>query len=187
MNARGKMPQINDLSNSPAKQWFAVYTYFRREKSACRELSKAGIECFIPLAHKTKKYGRKIKHYQVPLINHYIFVKISDTSSSTVLSCRDVIKFIRFSGELAPVPEREIDLLKRICGESNVSAIRFSRPDTPGQEVEIVSGNLAGTTARLIQFKNNDQVVIDLQYIGCSLYLELSVAQLRLIETSVID
>ena len=178
------MPQNKDRIKLPVNNWFAVYTYFRREKSACVELEKAGIEVYVPLTGRTRRYGRRIRHSQVPLIPHYIFVRINDTQKKSVLACRDVIRIIGFAGKPAPVPAAEIDALKLICGSDVVNAVSHIRPDAIGQDVEIMVGRLAGMRARLLRFKNNDQVVIDLEHIGCSFHLELGLSQLRLVGTS---
>lgn len=169
------MPQLQD-QRMPEKHWFAVYTFFRREKSAVAYLRKLDIECFIPLINQTKKYERKVKHYSIPLINHYIFVYIKATDFNKVLSCRDVIRLVQFGNGPSPVPKAEIDILKRVSGEKALVAVESLRPKSIGQEVEIIQGNLAGLTGRLIQIKNNNQVLIDLNHIGYSIKLEVHVS-----------
>lgn len=172
------LPQYDHMIND--KHWFAVYTYFRREKSAITSLKKSGIECFIPLLYKTKKYERKIKQYQVPLINHYIFVNIGKKDFTTVLQCRDVIRFIKFGPTPTEIPEKEIAILKRISGDLSIKSIDSVRPNRIGQEVEIISGNLVGIKGTLVQMRNNKQVLIDLNQIGYSIKLEIHISALSL-------
>lgn len=159
-------------------QWYAVYTYFRREKSAIAALKKEGIDCFIPLIQKSKRYERKIKHYQIPLINHYIFVHIPKKDFGRVLKTRDVIRFISLGSKPNPIPEGEIDVLKRISGESCFKEVMQTEPNQIGQEVEILRGNLAGLKGRLLELKNKNQVVIDLNHIGYSIRLEINISDL---------
>jgi len=181
-----KIPQHQDQMINK-KRWFAVYTYFRREKSAISALEKLGIECFIPLMNKTKKYDRKIKHYSVPLINHYIFVKVSEVDFNTVLGSRDVIRFIKFGSKPSPIPDSEINILKRICGEHSILDIEALQPSKIGQEVEVISGNLVGLKGRLVQIRNNKQVLIDLNHIGYSIRLEIGISALSCIHQSALQ
>jgi len=176
-----KMPQhFNQKVNE--KHWFAVYTYFRREKSAVSALQKNNIQCFIPLLQRTKRYERKIKHYQVPLINQYIFVYIKQDEINKVLECRDVIRFIRFGKKPSPIPAEEISILKRISGEKSLKDILALRPSKPGEVVEIIRGNLAGLRGRLVQLRNKDQVLIDLHHMAYSIKLEIKISDLSLIQ-----
>jgi transcription antitermination factor NusG len=163
------------------KRWYAVYTYFRREKSAIAALKKEGIDCFIPLIQKSKRYERKIKHYQIPLINHYIFVHIAENEFGRVLKNRDVIRFISLGNKPSPIPTEEIEVLKRISGESCLRDVKHRQPSKVGQEVEILSGNLAGLKGRLLALKNSNQVLIDLNHIGYSIHLEINISDLSLI------
>ena len=180
------MPQIIDHLHNTEKRWFAVYCYYKREKTALLELKNKGIDAFVPLISKTKKYERKIKHFRVPLINHYVFVRISKSEYNSVLEARDVIRFIKFSKDLISIPCEEIEILKRFTGESTFGFPEVVKPGKTGEEVEIISGNLAGIRAKLIKIKNNDQVVIDLKQLAFSLQLEISISQLKKINNPIL-
>lgn len=63
-------------------RWFAVYTRSKSEKVVKRLLDQKNIENYLPLQKVTRRYTRKIKSYEIPLISCYIFVKIAKNNMS---------------------------------------------------------------------------------------------------------
>ena len=59
---------INQLSFTE-ERWFAVYTKYKCEKYVVEQLNKKGISAYLPLVTKVRRYNRKVKKYNVPLIN----------------------------------------------------------------------------------------------------------------------
>ena len=159
-------------------RWFAVYTPFRREKSALKELEKRGIECYAPLVERVRKYERKIKTHHIPLINNYVFVRITKSEYVEVLKSRDVLDFVRFDRAIIAIPEEEIRLLQRIVGESSDVEAAHKKPSV-GQRVEIIGGKLTGISGVVREEKGKHQVLVDLETLGWSLCLEVHPKYLR--------
>ncbi|MDX1686296.1 MAG: UpxY family transcription antiterminator [Saprospiraceae bacterium] len=153
-------------------RWFAIYTPYKREKSAIKMLRQKGIECYVPLVEKVRRYQRKVKSFQVPLMNNYIFVRITRSQYIDVLEVRDVSWFVRLSDEIIAVPQEEIDLLKRVAGETGKVYSHHERPKV-GQNVEIIGGKLTGLSGVVRQDLGKNQVLIDLDTLGWSLQLEV--------------
>ncbi|HFA47928.1 MAG TPA: UpxY family transcription antiterminator [Bacteroidetes bacterium] len=159
-------------------KWFAVYTRSKSEKVVHRLLSNKGIECYLPLQKVTRRYTRKIKSYEIPLITCYIFVKIVKDQYIPVLETENVVKFIRLARNLIAIPEKEIDILKLVVGEGeNVEAHmgRFSE----GDEVEIIGGRLTGLKGKLIEIQGKKQMVVELDNVGYSLKMNIDISLLR--------
>ena len=167
----------NHLSKSE-KRWFAIYTKYKAEKFVEKQLTKKGIHAYLPLIHKSKRYSRKIKHYQVPLINCYAFVCIDSTEYVPVLETEHVLSFIKQGKNLISIPQREIDLLKRIVNSENEA---FAEPlyFSQGMEVEIIKGQLTGLKGYLIDQKNKNEFVVELHSLGIQLKIEINPAYLR--------
>jgi transcription antitermination factor NusG len=163
----------NSLIN-PGKQWHAVYTLYRHEKKIAEELQKKGIEVYIPLVNRVRRYNRKIKRYEVPLINNYVFLKISPEQYIIILNAFGVIKFIKNAGKISVIPEYEIDYLKLITGEmQNVEAESLNRIDLTGRDVMIIEGPLLGLKAKVIDRSNNNVLILTLENIGYNLIFEI--------------
>lgn len=167
----------NHLHVSEPK-WFAVYTRSKSEKVVKRLLASKNIECYLPLQKVTRRYTRKIKSYEIPLISCYIFVKIVKDQYVPVLETENVVKFIRLSKNLLAIPEKEIDLLKLVVGEGeNVEAQMGSFVE--GDEVEVVGGKLTGIRGKLIEKQGKKQMVVELDTVGYSLKMNIDIALLR--------
>ena len=167
----------NHLHPSDPK-WFAVYTRSKSEKVVKRLLSNKDIECYLPLQKVTRRYVRKIKTHEIPLISCYIFVKITKGQYVPVLETENVVKFIRFAKNLIAIPEEEMDLLKLVVGEGeNVEAHlgQFIEGDT----VEVVGGKLTGIRGRLVEKQGKKQMVVELESVGYSLKMNIDISLLR--------
>ncbi|MBK9564384.1 MAG: UpxY family transcription antiterminator [Saprospiraceae bacterium] len=66
---------LNQLSDIELR-WFAVYTKYKCEKYVQDHLNKKNVQTYLPLIQKTRRYTRKVKHLEVPMINCYVFVHI---------------------------------------------------------------------------------------------------------------
>ncbi len=178
----GKMSKttehINHLSKDQPK-WFAVYTKYKCEKYIVDNLKSKNIEAYLPLLNVTKKYTSKIKKYQVPLINSYVFVKITKDNYLKVLQTEYVMNFVKIRKNLISIPEEEINLLKRIVGEYQESITSEAIDWIEGQEVEVVAGSLTGLKGRLIEKKNKNRFAVNLNHIGIQLQIEIEPGLLR--------
>ncbi|MCB9282495.1 MAG: UpxY family transcription antiterminator [Lewinellaceae bacterium] len=150
-------------------RWFAVYTRYKCEKMVFRQLVQKKISVYLPLQKHTRRYTRKIRTVELPLISCYIFVKITKDDYVRVLETENVQGFVRFSKNLISIPEYEIDLMKRILGENwEVQAEKTSF--VAGDEVEIAVGNLVGMKGILVEAdENKSQVLVELERLGYTL------------------
>lgn len=159
-------------------RWFAVYTKYKREKIVLKRLQEQGIQTYLPIQKLTRRYERKVKTVELPLISCYIFTRITKKHYVPVLNTADVLHFVKFSQNLIAIPDREIRLLQRIVGEgTDVEA--EPKSILVGEEVEIVSGNLAGIRGTLLQKDRKKNFVIELNSIGYALHLSVEPALLK--------
>lgn len=175
----------NHLSDTEAR-WFAVYTSYKREKIALRQLQRKGITAYVPIQKLTRRYSRKIKHVELPLISGYVFVKILKKEYVKVLETEYVIRFISFSKNLLSIPEEEIELMRRVLGEGlevNAEKTTFYEGDL----VEIAAGNLMGLQGTLVSLEGKNQVLIDLVYLGYTLQINIDPNLLRKLDARSAD
>ncbi len=154
-------------------KWFAVYTRFKCEKMAFRQMARKGIAVYLPLQQHTRKYNRKIRVVELPLISCYLFVKITKAQYVQVLETENVQGFVRFAQNLISIPDHEIDLMKRILGETwevNAEKTTFVK----GDEVEIAVGNLTGMKGTLVEADDEKtQVLVELERLGYTLRISV--------------
>ncbi len=172
------LPKYENHLHATEPKWFAIYTRSKGEKVVHKLLTTKQIECYLPLQKVTRRYTRKIKTYEVPLITCYAFVRIIKGQYIPVLETQNVVKFIRIAKNLIAIPDEEINLLKRIVGEGyelEAEAGTFNQ----GDEVEIIGGKLTGLRGKLVDTKGKKQMVVELANVGYSFKMNIDVSLLR--------
>jgi len=173
-----KTPEFENHLDNVEPKWFAVYTRFKSEKVVARLLDTKKITNYLPLQTVTRRYTRKIKVHEIPLISCYIFVKITKAEYVPVLETENVVTFLKFAKNLLSIPDREIEILRRVAGDGiEVEA----EPNTfhEGDLVEIVGGKLTGLRGKLVEKQGKKQMVIELETIGYSLKMSIDVTLLQ--------
>ena len=159
--------------NSQVPLWFAVSAKFRSEKFVCKQLTKKGITAYVPLQKRVKKYNRKSRIYDIPVINCYVFVKITMAEYIKVLDTPYVNYFIKSGNDIKAIRQEEIDILKKICGtdlEVQVRPYEFHA----GMQVRINSGNLTGLKGVIISKAGKKEFLINLENLGLQLQLQVN-------------
>lgn len=159
-------------------QWYAIHTKYKCEKYVVAQLQKKNIEAYVPLLHQRKQYVRKIKDVALPLINCYAFVFISKKEYVSVLSTQYALGFLKIGGKISPIPEAEMQLMKKVVGEKHVLSI--SPIDWAiGDPVEVIGGSLTGVRGKLVAKKGKKEFIVDLSTIGFQLQMDIEDHYLR--------
>lgn len=158
-------------------RWFAIYTPHRREKLVDKRLKDQGITSYVPLLRFTRRYLRKVRHVELPLINGYVFTKITRSHYVPVLETPDVINFVKFNKNLLAIPDAEIKLLQRIVGEGIEVETTPISAFQPGDQVEIIAGNLTGIKGKFLK-KQGKNFIVELSNMGFALHIEVDPALL---------
>lgn len=168
---------VNDLHKSEYR-WFAIYTKYKAEKHIIESLRKKGIVAYTPLLRKSKRYVRKVKSYEVPLLNCYVFVYICEKEYIKVLETTYVVNYVKIRKNLVAIPQKEIDLLKRVVGE--FEEVSLTNEDYKiGDPVEVVGGNLTGLKGLLININGKKDFLINLEKSGFKLLINIDPKLIR--------
>jgi len=167
----------NHLHATEAR-WFAVRTGFRKEKIVHKRLNSKGIISYLPLYKVIRRYERKVKHLELPLINSYLFVKITKADYVRVLETEQVHAFVQFNRNLIAIPKSEIDTVRRVLGEEMEVAV-VEEKYRKGDQVEVIGGRLTGLHGELIDGEGQKRLIIRLENIGVGLEVEVDAKYLR--------
>lgn len=162
----------NHLDGQKPK-WFAVYTRYKREKIVSKELSRLGIENYLPLQKFYRSYERKKKIVELPLFSCYLFVKITKQEFRKVEDLDGVVKFVNFSNNLISIPEEEVLIIKRIVGEGTELEVEEQKFEE-GDYVEVIRGSLNGLKGKLLHKKSKKNFLIELDKVGYNIKLEIN-------------
>ena len=160
---------IKDQIPLDKKEWYAVKCKYRCEKRLMQEFLALDIETYVPIQKKLKLYTSGKKRVESVLISSHIFVRIDRASYMDVLQHIHVYGFLHFSNHLIAIKEYEIDIMKRVVGES--SDIRIDSTDyNIGDEVQVIGGELTGLTGQLVD-QTNHNFKISLSSLGMGLLI----------------
>jgi len=162
--------------------WVAVYTVARHEKVIAQQFEERNIETFLPLYRSVHRWKDRKKEVELALFPSYVFVRISALRKLHVLQVPGVVNIVTFNGELAVLPEQEINALRngldnQLCAEP-WPYLRV------GKRVRVIRGPMAGAKGILSRKKDRYRVVISVDVLMRSIAVEVDVTDLELIHSS---
>ncbi len=168
------MQHINENmeNNKNSYNWYAIRVKSRSEKKVNADLIEQNIEAYVPLQRKLRVWSDRKKWVEMPLISGYVFVYISRKEYEAVLRIYNVVSYIYFEGKAAIIREEDINLLKRMLGQSDVELEVTAEQFKPGQVVEIIAGPLLGVVGELIEFKGKNKVALRIPPLGYTVLIE---------------
>jgi len=135
-------------------QWIAIRSKPRSEKVAVSELTKKGIETFLPLIKKRQQWSDRSKWVEFPLFPSYLFAKIELKNSIYVLQTQGVNTIIKFSSKVVVVDDVVVKSLKlALEGGFELHSIKNFMI---GQNVQVVDGPMKGARGIVNGKKKND-------------------------------
>lgn len=156
-------------------KWYAVYTKSRSEKRVQLELNEKGIENFLPMQRKLRKWSDRKKWVDTPVISGYVFVRICNKQYFEVLKTEGVVAFVRFENAPAVIRDEHIDLIKRLLHQHQVDVKSVKKPYKHGDPVEIIAGPLLGVQGKLIRHRNTSRVIVQLENTELIFMLEIGI------------
>jgi transcription termination/antitermination protein NusG len=156
-----------NLPNSAASPWLALYVKPRHEKHVACMLRGNGYDEFVPLySHRTPS-----RTTELPLFPSYVFCRFDENRRFPVLKIPGVFGIVEFGGRPARVPEEEIAALKRVIA---AGIAREPWPAlTAGARVRIAAGPLQGVEGVVVTHKNSSRLIVSVDLLNRSVAVEL--------------
>ncbi|HWR99995.1 MAG TPA: UpxY family transcription antiterminator [Prolixibacteraceae bacterium] len=164
------------------QNWHAIYVHSRSEKKVHAELARKGIESFLPLQRKLRQWSDRKKWVEMPLISGYVFVRITRKFYDLVLQTDNVMQYVRFEGKAAVIRDQDIEILKRMLGQSEVEVEITMEDLIPGAMVEINSGPMMGFRGELISFHGNNKVALRIAPLGFTVMVQSPAENLSIVK-----
>lgn len=149
------------MNNNEDRKWYVLYTMPQHEKKIAIYLTKQGIEYYLPLIKRKRKWSDRIKIIDFPLFPGYIFLYISYTGEHLrALQYPGALAFVRKKGAPADIAEETINSLKIMVERSKDVRSEIDDNFPPGQEVQVRFGPLKGVTGVVVRIKNKSRLYI---------------------------
>jgi transcription antitermination factor NusG len=160
------------LNKDTVYQWFALYTRAKAEKKVCEELRQKGLEVYLPLRKELRQWSDRKKWIEIPVINSYVFVNITQADYLRVFDSQGVIAYVARKGKAVPIPACEIEAMRRMV-ESNITFNVETSTIRKGQIITVASGPLKGITGEVIDVLGAKKLYLRISHIGYTLVVNL--------------
>jgi len=156
------------------KVWSAIYVSSRAEKKIGESLNAKNIEAYVPIIKTMRQWSDRKKMVELPLMNGYVFVKITPNENDKVMQTKGVVNFVRSEGKIAVIRDLEINRLKQLIDLGyQMEAEAINRTYKEGDKVKITSGALKGIEGFVVESKESRQIEVLLESIGQCIRVKL--------------
>lgn len=157
--------------------WFAIWTRSRHEQVVREQLEQKGFDAFLPTIPKWSRWKDRKKRIVWPLFPGYCFARFDPKDRLPILKCAGVVTIVSFDGDIAPIPEVEIDGIRTLVqSDLQYDPCPFIRE---GMMVEVVHGPLKGVVGRLQRKGAHARLVLAVDLIGQAVSVEVDAADVR--------
>jgi transcription termination/antitermination protein NusG len=155
-------------------EWFAFRVRGKHEKSVAFHHREKREECFVPIVRTTRRWGKRVAHVELPLFSGYVFCCSERFAMLPILNTPGIVDVIRTGNSPVPVSDAEISAIKRAVN-AHVLIERCPYVDV-GQRVEVRRGPLTGVIGIVTDRRKNDQLVLSVSLIRCSILVHVDLS-----------
>lgn len=157
--------------------WYAIWTRSRHEQVVREQLERKGYEAFLPTITRWSRWKDRKKKVDWPLFPGYCFARFDNRERLPILQCTGVVSIVSFDGEIAAIPDFEINGIRRLVeSELQFDPCPLIRE---GMMVEVVHGALKGVVGRLLRKGAHARLVLAVDLIGQAVSVEVDAADVR--------
>ena len=160
------------MINIKNPHWVAAYTKPRNEKKVYDRLVQEGFETYLPLKKTLRKWSDRKKIVEVPLLPSYIFIRVTEKEYYPILGLSGIIRYVTFEGKAAPIPDKQIDILKMLLGQ-DIDIEVASENFRLGDRVEIILGSMVGFEGQIVKHKGKSKAIIQIDHVSHAIMVTL--------------
>lgn len=170
---------VGDAVGVEKNAWYVAIVGNNTEKSSSTKLTKLDYECYVPIQQELRvwKNGKRSIVDKV-LIPTIIFIHCTEKQRKVIVSLPFINRFMinkagssrnSSSKPIAIIPERQIDQLKFMIGNSDTPITIANRPLKKGDSVRVVRGKLAGLEGEIMDInEKQSELIVALDFFGCA-------------------
>ena len=173
---------MQNIESFETKDWYALCTHPRHEKSVHCYLESQQVTSFLPLYSRIQHWRNRMRAtVELPLFPGYLFVQVPKSERQRILKTPGISRFVSFAGKPAVIPEIEIERLR--CGLAGLDPepCPYLRV---GDQVRVKSGPLAGLQGMIITGKNHTRFVLAMDLLMRAISVEMDAVNLEPVVSS---
>jgi transcription antitermination factor NusG len=170
--------QNTTLADATHADWYAIYTRHQHEKVIAQTLATKGFETFLPLAVSPHQWKDRTKIVSVALFPCYVFLKGDvEHGRLKILTTPGVHSLVSSAGQPAAIPAIQIETIRHALEKgARLQPHPFLKC---GDIVRVKRGALEGVEGILVRKKNLCRLVLTIEMLGRSAFVEVEAAQVE--------
>jgi transcription termination/antitermination protein NusG len=172
--------EVRNSISSTLAVWYALQTRYRFEGKVTTQLQCQGWQTFLPQLKTIHRWSDRQKRVGTPLFPGYTFVRLDPPSliQEQFLKTEGVIGLITFGGKPTPVPDQQIDDLRRVLSQDVPCSLHpFLKV---GRKVRVRDGCLDGLEG-ILEEAGHKNLVISIDSIQRAVAIRIEGYELQLI------
>lgn len=158
--------------------WYVLHTRARNEKATAADLTRLGIQNFLPLIRYRRLYGGKRRRVEIPLFPGYLFMCGDRADREAALRTNRVAQILDVSDQ-AKIRNDLHQVHRVVTSEETVD---FYPKLRRGTRCRVVSGTLQGLEGVVIRRSGPWRVFVGVDFLGQSAELEIDPTLLAIID-----
>ena len=135
----------------------------------------------LPVQTVLREWSDRKKRISLPLFPNYVFVNVNLRERYKVLSVPGVTRFISFGGQLASIPECDINYLKMLS-ETDWDIKKENFYET-GDKVRVIKGPLTGLEGVLVERTRSQRFLVHFKSFAQSISIDIQTSCLETIKS----
>lgn len=170
---------VGDAVGVDKPVWYVAIVGNNTERASSARLAKMGYECYVPIQQELRVW-KNGKHSIVDrvLIPAIIFIRCTEKQRKAIINLPFINRFMvnkagtlrnSLSKPIATIPERQIEQLKFMVGNSDSPITITNRPLKKGDLVRVIRGKLTGLEGEIVDInKKQSELIVAFDFFGCA-------------------
>lgn len=148
--------------------WYACHTRSRHEKRVEFSLRQRGIESYLPLVPRRRRWRDRLALVHLPLYPGYVFGRFTLEQYHAVLSVPGIATVVRARGWPTPIPDSEVENVRRLAAALAHEAVEPQPASLPraGDRVRVAAGPFKGVEGIVRQARGRRCILVGIAAIG---------------------
>lgn len=172
-------PETPAASPAATPKWFVAIVNNNTEKAVGERIAKLGFETYVATqtVYRTWRNGKRARIEQV-LLPALVFVRCTERERRELVNLPYVNRFMTnkaadrgssLTSPLAVIPQRQIDTLRFMLGQSDIPVTFVSRPYRVHDRIRVARGKLTGLEGEVVRTsEGKSELIVRIDILGCA-------------------
>lgn len=170
---------VGDAVGVDNRKWFVAIVNNNTEKAVGERIAKLGFETYVATqtVYRTWRNGKRARIEQV-LLPALVFVRCTERERRELVNRPYVNRFMTnkaadrgssLTSPLAVIPQRQIDTLRFMLGQSDIPVTFVSRPYRVHDRIRVARGKLTGLEGEVVRTsEGKSELIVRIDILGCA-------------------